>query len=318
MKKTLIALAALALTGTAFAQSTVTLSGKFGYAYQAKESATGVKTNGFATTDGNVTFAAVEDLGGGLKAAVSMDVRVRGRGAAGVVDGRDSSISLMGGFGTVMMGAIESGNGIIGLGAAGAPTIGLDDTGTTLDKAGNVDIIRYTSSDMGGLKAYVSIIDSIGAPAGGGLESASTLTDATQVGVTYNAGPMALAADHTAFGKNGSTTVTKNYGRTRISGSYDLGMFKVGAGYQAKAATTVTGAKNNQYILGVSMPLGNMVLGATYASNKNAGAKAATGYELGAQYNFSKRTALQTAYQSEKKSGEESATHLRVRLMHSF
>jgi len=319
MKKTLIALAAVALTGTAFAQSTVTLSGKFGYAYQSTKSAAGVKANGFGATDGNVTFGALEDLGGGLKAAASMDVRVRGRGNAdeGVkVGGRDASLSVMGGFGSVMMGAIEAGNGIIGLASAGAPTIG-QDNGKTLDAAGNVDIIRYTTSDMGGVKAYVSIIDSVGGPGAGGLESTNALRDATQVGMTFGAGPIAAAADYTKFGANAAAGVS--FGRTRVSGSYDLGMVKLGAGFQNKAKTTAAGAKNNQYMLGVSMPMGNMLLGATYANSKTSGAKASTGYEFGAQYNFSKRTALQTAYLSQKVSGATASdTALRIRLMHSF
>ena len=316
MKKTLIALAAVALSSAAFAQSTVTLSGKFGYAYQSTKSAAGAKTNGFGVTDGNVTFAAVEDLGGGLKASAKMDVRVRGRGAAGVVDGRDASVSLAGGFGTVMMGAIEAGNGIVGLACAGAPTIGQVNN-KTLDGGVNVDIARYITPNMGGLKAYVSIIDSIGGPAAGGLESKSKLRDATQIGMTYAAGPIAADADYTKFGTNAAAGI--GFGRTRVSGSYDLGMVKLGAGFQNKAKSTATGVKNNQYMLGVSMPMGNMLLGATYANSKNSGAKASTGYEFGAQYNFSKRTSLQTAYLSQKVSGAtKSDTALRIRLLHSF
>jgi predicted porin len=80
MKKTLIALAAMATT-TAFAQSTVTLSGnvKAGLA-QTKYSgaATG---NGSATglADGSSRFilSGSEDLGGGLRANFQVDTRFR-------------------------------------------------------------------------------------------------------------------------------------------------------------------------------------------------------------------------------------------------
>ncbi|MBK6388185.1 MAG: porin [Rhodoferax sp.] len=109
-------------------------------------------------TDGNVAFAAVEDLGGGLKAGVSMDVRVRGRGAAGVVDGRDATVYLMGGFGSLVGGAVEAGNGIIGYGGAGAPVIGLDD-GLALAGGTNVDWLAYTTPNMGGFTATVQMID---------------------------------------------------------------------------------------------------------------------------------------------------------------
>ena len=148
MKKTLIAIAAVALASSAFAQSAVTLSGKFGYAYESNK-IDGAKANGFGTTDGNVTFSATEDLGGGLKASASMDVKVRGRGASSV-DGRDATIALSGGFGTVLVGAIEWGNDVVGMASAGAPTIGLDNDKVLL--AGiNTDIARYVSPDMGGM-----------------------------------------------------------------------------------------------------------------------------------------------------------------------
>jgi len=188
MKKTLVAIAALALVGAASAQSTVNLTGKFRFAYDAKNDGTGAataKTNGFGVTDGNVTFAAVEDLGGGLKAGATMDVRVRGRGPAGVVDGRDATVWLAGGFGTLVGGAVESGNGIIGLGGAGAPVIGLDD-GIALAGASNVDWLAYTTPNMGGFTATVQIVDSIGAPTGGGLQGSATLQDGTLIGAGYS------------------------------------------------------------------------------------------------------------------------------------
>ena len=323
MKKTLIALAVVAVSGAAFAQSSVTLSGKLGVAYTANKSAAGVKSNGFGVTDGNVTFAAVEDLGGGMKAAASMDVRVRGRdglsdGAGNDgVGGRDASVSLMGGFGTVTLGAVEAGNGIIGLASAGAPTIG-QDNGVTLDAAGNVDLLSYTSPALiPGLTAKVMLIDSIGDPGADGMETASALTDATLVGVNYGAGALAVAADYTAFGQN-SAAATSTDTRTRISGSFDLGVAKLGAGFQAKES--FAGVKDKQYMLGVSAPFGPLVVGATYAvKNNDNNAVDAKGFELGAQYNFSKRTALQTAYLSQKLdvSGAKN-TSVRVRLMHSF
>jgi predicted porin len=332
MKKTLIALAVVAVSGAAFAQSSMTLSGKLGIAYTANKSAAGVKSNGLGVTDGNVTFAAVEDLGGGLKAAASMDVRVRGRESADDgsssacaalpcaatrdgVGGRDASVSLMGGFGTVTLGAVEAGNGIIGLASAGAPVIG-QDNGVTLDAAANVDLLAYTTPALfPGLTAKVLLIDSISNPGADGMESASTLQDATLVGVNYSAGPLAVAADYTAFGLN--AVVVGADTRTRISGSYDLGVVKLGAGFQTKETTA--GVKDKQYMLGVSAPMGPLTVGATYAKRDSDTATLdAKGYELGAQYAFSKRTALQTAYLNQKINGGPAATSVRMRLMHSF
>ncbi|MBK6388188.1 MAG: hypothetical protein IPF71_16145 [Rhodoferax sp.] len=43
-----------------------------------------------------------------MKAGASMDVRVRGRGAAGVVNGRDAYVYLSGGFGEMKGGAVDA------------------------------------------------------------------------------------------------------------------------------------------------------------------------------------------------------------------
>ena len=149
MKKTLIALAAVAVTSTAMAQ--VTLSGKLAYGWETASNAAGATTNkGLKVTDGHFTLGASEDLGGGMKIASSMEMLSRGRGTD--VSARNASLTVTGGFGGVTIGAIEAGNGIIGLGGAGAPTIGLDGNAATgiganlgvLSEASNVDIIAYT------------------------------------------------------------------------------------------------------------------------------------------------------------------------------
>lgn len=316
MKKTLIAIAAVALVGSAFAQSSVTLSGKFGYAYESNKSA-GVKANGFGTTDGNVTFAATEDLGGGLKASASMDVRVRGRGAPGVVDGRDATIALSGGFGTVLMGAIEWGNDMVGVGSAGAPTHGLD--GAVLLGGFNTDIARYVSPDMGGLQVYGSLIDSFSAPGAGGMQKLSTLQDGVQFGLTYNAGPVSAMGEFTTL--DGNSVAANDRKVTRLAASYDLGVAKLGAGVEIDDPTGP--GKTTGTILGVSMPLGKAItVGATYARARVKGVTPSgtkTGYELGAQYDLSKRTNVQVAYQNVNVLNQAPNDNaLRIRLMHSF
>ena len=66
MKKTLIAAAVLAVSGVASAQVSVT--GGLGFSYQKNANAVGGSANhGMQMTDGNLNFAATEDLGGGMK-----------------------------------------------------------------------------------------------------------------------------------------------------------------------------------------------------------------------------------------------------------
>jgi predicted porin len=337
MKKTLIALAAVAVSSAAMAQ--VTVSGKYAVAYQSIETAAGAKSSGFGTTDGDVVFTAAEDIGAGMKAGASLALKLRGRdsavtatttatpapqgvtvattvsGAAGnTVGGRDATVYLQGGFGRITMGTVEAANGIIGRASAGAPTIGQDGN-VTLDGGANVDMASL-SLPIGAVTATVMLIDSIGNPGTAGMQSAAATQDATLIGLAYAAGPISVGLDQTNFGRN-AAAATATDTRTRVSASYDLGVARIGAGYQTKE--TYAGVADNQMMVGVSVPMGAITLGATYASRDNdSNAVDATGYELGANYAFSKRTNLQTAYQSLSVNKGADATTLRVRLMHSF
>lgn len=115
MKKTLIALAALAATGAAFAQSSVTLYGRLdvGYANSVitetqtgktnEARAIGGANNGLATSYWGIKGS--EDLGGGLKANFNLeqDVGVAG-GTVGSGFNRISTVGLEGGFGSLNIG----------------------------------------------------------------------------------------------------------------------------------------------------------------------------------------------------------------------
>jgi hypothetical protein len=318
----------------------VTVSGKYAVAYQSIETAAGAKSTGFGTTDGDVVFTAAEDIGAGVKAGASLAIKVRGRdsavtatttgataadatkpvtttvsGAAGsTLGGRDATVYLQGGFGRITLGTVEAGNGIVGRAQAGAPVIGQDGN-VTLDGGANVDMASLTLP-IGAVTATVMLIDSIGNPGTAGMQAAAATQDATLIGLAYAAGPISVGLDQTTFGRN-AAAATATDTRTRVSASYDLGVARIGFGYQTKE--TYASVADNQMMVGVSVPMGAITLGATYASRDNDNnAVDATGYELGANYAFSKRTNLQTAYLSQSVNKGEDATTLRVRLMHSF
>lgn len=326
MKKSLVALAALAVVGAASAQSTVTLSGKLGFAYKTAESngAVQTKANGLGVTDGDFVLKATEDLGGGLKATASMAVQSRGRDTD--IKGRDASLTVAGGFGSVMVGAIELGNGIIGLGGADAPTMGMDGEtgyGSSLSRAilsdvMNMDVLMYTSPSFSGFTVAAAVLD---AGKAYGMESTATTQDGTLVGLNYAAGPLAVALDYTNFGLNGVLATTPGLdNRTRLSASYDLGVVKLGAGYEFIKTTAAADNGEKQYLLGVSAPVGAaLTVGANYARNTKDADNTISGYELGANYALSKRTGVQVAYQSlQEDTVANRATAFRVRLLHSF
>jgi predicted porin len=135
MKKTLIALAALAATGASFAQSSVTISGLFDVGYgavNAPANAAGVQTgdisrvaqNGSATT--SINIAGTEDLGGGMRANFRYEInpdlvngagftggagQTAGTGAVQYGNGgvHQSFLGLQGAFGNVRLGRINTG-----------------------------------------------------------------------------------------------------------------------------------------------------------------------------------------------------------------
>ena len=315
MKKTLVAVAALAVAGGAFAQSTVSLTGKLAFAYEsAKAQTSGAKTSGLRVTDGDFVLTAVEDLGGGLKAQASMAVQSRGRTTN--VQGRDATVALMGGFGRVTIGAVESGNGIIPLASAGAPTLGLDN-GVTSAAAGNVDWLAYHTNSMGGFTATVQYVDSISAAGTGGSENTSPLQDAILVGAAYANGPIAASADYTSYGQNGAALVaTTTDNRIRMSGSYDLGVAKLGLGYARQK--DVLGVATKDLMLGVSAPFGPVTVGLVYATRKVGAAAANKSLDLGVDYALSKRTAVRAMYQTIDVNTPIDGSTFRVRLMHTF
>ena len=327
----------------------VTLSGKYAFAYQSTTTAAGVTTKGGLTTDGDIVFAAKEDLGSGMSISASSALKLRGRAASGSTDGRDASMTLAGGFGKIMVGSVEAGNGILGLGGAGAPVIGLDDSAKTLSGAANVDLIRYYTPELApGLTAYISSVE--GVVGAGGSTSAST-----QVGVSYSAGALKVSGDVVNYATGAAAaavsgtcaiagvvsalstatatctggTIVQAYKaattladyadqQTRISASYNLGVATVGLGYQLQSFQLAGTADNKQTVVGLSAPVGNMTVGVLFATQKQGTTVDLSGTEIGVNYAMSKRTNLQIANQSYKSGTAASAKATRVRLMHSF
>ena len=308
-------MAAVAVAGAASAQ--VSITGSLGYGWETSSTGNGPSTKGLKVTDGNVKFSATEDLGGGMSVATAMDIQSRGRGTD--IKGRDASITLVTGFGGFTLGAVEAGNGIIGLGGAGAPTIGLDGNAVSnadatqnkgvLDSASNVNIAQYSL------------------PVGNGFGISIARIDDTATGEGANPGNV-YGATYAMAGLNAKLDVTqaKLVNRTRLSASYDLGSAVIGAGYQTRKSTTAglaTGAldagTNKQTIIGVAMPVGALTVGLNYATNKNSTESVSNkGTDIGVSYALSKRTALYAQMQRVTVGTAEATTTTRFKLKTSF
>jgi hypothetical protein len=359
MKKTLIAMAAVAVAGVASAQ--VTLSGKLSYGYSdsytnkegvGSDATAGKDVAGFGVFDGHFTMSGSEDLGGGLSATASMEVLSRGRDTA--ISGRNASLTVSGGFGSVMMGAIEAGNGIMGLGQAGAPGIGLD--GKVLSGAGNTDIVKYTLPAMiDGVTLAVNMADAAGNTTGRSSGytqgySADLSFGALTANVDYtdykNQSADAAAVSGAYYTKtvtgtlgtltewvhgealptgavviqNSAAAVKKTDSRVRMSFSYDLGVAKVGYGRQTVNYVTASNGDDVQTTIGVSVPMGAITLGlATAKQQVDGSSDKKTGTDFGIKYALSKRTTVDFGRASwSKNTDSEKNSYSRIRLTHTF
>jgi len=316
MKKTLIALAVLSAAGASFAQ--VTITGKLGFGSQrlpinaSVAFPTADSQNGMIMTDGNVTFAATEDLGGGMKVTASSELRLRGREDNPSVGlARNATIAMTTGFGVVGMGSIEAPTALLG-GFAGAPVdlaINADGNATTtagiqgqtaLSGRANIDFVNLTMP-VGPVivTAWYSEVNSIGT----GQAGNSTGITAGTVSARYTAGPLTVFGDYTNFQTKSSAAAKPSFDgrdRYRVWGTYDFGMAKVGVGYQ-----TINKSQPDEANAGLTVPMGAVTFGLTYAQREaqkadatigQAAAPARTFTGVGVQYDFSKMTNVNLSY----------------------
>ncbi len=326
MKKTLIALAAVAAT-SAFAQSTVTLFGiaDVGYASTSTKDAAGQTT---AKTSGMVSgvqsgsrwgVRGSEDLGGGMKANFHFEsgfnVNTGVEASAGVLFNRRSVVELEGGFGKVGLGrdytpsfSLVSGTDVTGTDAT--TTSDLYPTGVRAD-----NMFMYTSPTFSGVVAKLGLVSQkSGAPATPAKNTGYDLS------VTYTSGPLMVGASfgntkletpaaaqvNNGPGVLGSAAVvasTDKDSHNVIAATYDLGVVKLFAN-NINSKDKTTSVKTTEMNLGVSMPMGAVTLLAGFGTDNVKAPGAAktkgTDYTLGADYSLSKRTNLYARYMQDQ------------------
>lgn len=301
MKKTLIALAAVAATGAAFAQSSVTIYGKVEAGLQKMNGDSLKMTNIHGSRLG---FRGAEDLGGGLQAKFQIEHRFSpdtGMDATyspggtnpttGVVTPASSTfwngmstVGLAGSFGEIRLGRYYSANF---LGANNKPDpFGGDGAGalrgigmqTTHVRTAN--IIHYSGS-FSGVNVAVST---------GLKEGAAKAHNSFAVG--YANGPLdvGVGAD-----KDAGSDVTNAYA------TYDLGVAKLAFGLGNKK--TAAGVKTEGLLFGATIPAGpgKVLVGVAQAKNKTTDTTTNQKVGLGYYYPLSKRTALEFTYGRDSK-----------------
>jgi predicted porin len=332
MKKSLVALAALAVVSAASAQSSVTLWGvvdaSIANAKQNGVSKTYMSSSGLSSSQ--LGFRGTEDLGGGMSASFWLESQLVNDTGAGGTGGalsfnRRSTIDVAGGFGAIRMGrdytpsfwnhTVFDPFGTLGSGAGSNITIGLGGNGAGGENPGTAARTNNGLSYLYGI-----------APNGGshGLgsngiyaqltyafaENASNLpANGKYTGgrVGYAMGPINAAVSYaesvnnrfvasgTTFAAALGTSIT--YKAFNLAGSYDLGVAKLMAHIGTNDSSDA-GTKQSHWGIGAQVPMGAGYIPVSYnvVKQDNAASTGANQLAVGYVYNLSKRSALYTTY----------------------
>lgn len=331
MKKSLIALAAVAVSGAAFAQSSVTVFGVVDSAVSyvnGQDNWSGLNSGGNQTS--RLGFRGVEDLGGGLKANFWLEAGIladtgsgnsgysKPEGAtegSGLAFKRRATVGLSGNFGEVRMGReltaaynATSRYDVFGQVGFGASKLWAD-TGligdSTTQRVSNM--VTYLSPDFSGFRANLNYGFGEDKDAQQPTKFSNSASRYLGAGVTYDNGPLSLGLglerrnDGAATGTLGDAYDVNAWS---LGGSYNFGVAKLAAAYRnSEAKYDVFKDKTKGYYVGVSAPVGAAgEVKASYnryeVSSNEAGFPKlkADHFALGYVHNMSKRTAVYGTY----------------------
>ncbi len=300
MKKSLIALAVLAASGAAMAQSSVTMFGivDTGFAYVNHANAAGDSLYGLSTS-GNATsrlgFRGTEDLGGGLKAGFWLEGEIFGDNgnASGFNFQRRSTLSLAGNFGEVRLGRelVPTYNKPSSYDLFGQTGIGQfmgwnNWNGSATPDANDIrssNMISYYTPNFGGFTGGV----------GYGFDEQTSGKAGRYAGAygSYDNGPLSVTLAYDR--RNLAGSVSRD--TLTVGGSYDLNVVKLSTILQQSKYETpgAPDSKYNAYALGASAPVGAGEFKLQYALyDQKAIDSKAHQLSLGYVHNLSKRTAL--------------------------
>jgi len=324
MKKSLVALAVLAASGAAMAQSSVTLFGVVDAAYAVGKGngALGTTKNQLRNSGYNSSrlgFRGVEDLGGGMKASFWLEAGVNnddGTGSAssalnqaqtaanvgtqGLTFNRRSTVSLEGSMGEIRLGrdytpqfwseTVYDPFGTNGVGT----TLTFGKGGLTGVRASNS--IAYLSPSMSGVKLWVQTYMGENAdpqPAGSTVGKAG---NGNAYRITFDQG--AFSAAYAGSKTTSSTTVTND--TSNIAASYDLGVAKLMAQSNTTKITNAADIKSN--LIGALVPMAGGTFRISQSQTDQAGKKAKQ-MAVGFVNPMSKRTDLYATYARVANSG---------------
>lgn len=318
MQKTLVALAVLAASGAAMAQSSVTLFGTVDAAvtiYDGKDRVSGLGNSGLSSSA--LGFRGVEDLGGGAKAEFWLEGAVGNDDGSGIGGGatsgafefkRRSSLSLHANWGEFRMGryltaAYQSASrydpfGTNGVGASRVWAQGGYDVRRS-------NMVGYYSPNWSGFKLAVNT--AFGEQ--GDTDAGSYLGGA----LTYDNGPLSIGFGVEQFktlvstpyvlGGQTYTAVSDDTTAYQLGASYQFGTMKLSAAYlnqetKYPAAVSNFNREYDNFLLGLTAQVGatgTVKVSYNRYDEDRTGAKADQ-FALGYVQDLSKRTAVYGTY----------------------
>ena len=323
MKKSLIALAVLAASGAALAQSSVTVYGRLDASVGSADvgrvagaagalplatSTTGMFNS--ALTSSRLGFRGVEDLGGGLKAifAIETGFAVDAPSATTLGD-RAAFVGLSGGFGTVKLGRHDT---------------SFDDIRDLMVSSNLWDSTNFASTEtivgagaitgsqawagVGGGNGTTNGLADYGDRASNLIRYESPSFSGVTFGVSYGFDEdAAVKQDLSAYNvryKAGKLDVGAAYQETKnvrkystVAAAYDFGGFRVSGGWNQAKQDVANGVKSNSYTVGANVPVGALDFSIGYSTAKAKNSNGSTfekgdAFSAGVVYNMSKRTRL--------------------------
>ena len=279
MKKSLIALAVLAASGAAMAQSSVTLYGIADVVIHKDKGASAKMTSGGVSTS-RWGIKGSEDLGGGLNATFQfeqgIDLTTGALKNAAAPFSRQANIGLNGGFGTLKLGKVWNPYDDI----AGATNPAFDSVLAPLGIAPSYS--GYNGNPNSGLYYATPSFGGFSAAVGSSFKDAADENlRVNSFNVTYANGPVFVALGHEQQKRDSGTAKF-----TRLNGSYDLGVAKIltGFGTVADVADDIT--------VGVEVPLGAWVLSTGFTQVRPDIGDKANSFGVAVNYSLSKRTSV--------------------------
>lgn len=335
MKKTLIALAAVAAT-SAFAQSSVQIDGVIdaGFAQVNNKGVNASDIGSNATATSGLNFRGTEDLGGGLKANFRFESNwnpvannaVTNAGAAQSTFGNgELRVGLSGGFGEVQIGRVNAPTlSVLGMGTPFGVTnygngfgashnnsaVSVLDSGATADAAGNHvrrnNAARYISPSFSGFQVHLYNVQKVDIN-----QATQDHRGVVEGALTFVNGPVTIGYAQNTESANTTLAGAAQYDSSNqtLAGNYAFsnGLKVLALSQRAKRSDDTLDRLTT--LIGASYTMGAHTFAANFGNSKNSGtataAEIALGkgktsnlFTVGYDYALSKRTALYGRYES--------------------